>query len=96
MLSLIRNLIIFIALVLGLVFGYLNYGSTSVQLLWGSVDAPLVVLLAIAFVAGLVIALIVCGLKIAGLRTRLAKSRRQLKDAEAEISNLRSMPIHDA
>lgn len=96
MLSLIRNLIVFIALVLGLVFGYLNYAPTSVQLLWGSVDAPLVVLLAIAFVAGLVIALLVCGLKIARLKARLSRSRRRLKDAEAEISNLRSMPIHDA
>lgn len=96
MLSLIRNLIIFIALILGLVFGYLNYAPTSVQLLWGSVDAPLVVLLAIAFVAGLVIAFIACGVKIAKLRSRLSRSRRKLKDAEAEISNLRSMPIHDA
>lgn len=96
MLSLIRTLIIFIALFLGAVFGYLNYASTSVNLLWGSVDAPLVVLIAIAFALGLVIALIVCGIKIAKLKATLSSNRRKLKDAEAEISNLRSMPIHDA
>jgi len=96
MLSLIRNLIIVVALILGAVFGYLNYASTSVNLLWGSVDAPLVVWLALAFVAGLVIAFVVLGLKIIKLRGKLSGSRRKLKDAEAEISNLRSMPIHDA
>lgn len=96
MLSLIRNLIIVVALILGAVFGYLNYASTSVNLLWGTIDAPLVVLLALAFVAGLLIAFVVLGLKIIKLRSKLSSSRRKLRDAEAEISNLRSMPIHDA
>ncbi|MDA3920938.1 MAG: LapA family protein [Salinisphaera sp.] len=96
MLRLIRNLIIIIALFVGVVFGFLNYASTSVDLLWTSVDAPLVLLLAIAFVIGLVLALIVCGLRIAKLRTRLSSTRRKLKDAEAKLSNFRSVPVQDA
>lgn len=96
MLRLIRNLIIIIALFVGVVFGFLNYASTSVDLLWTSVDAPLVLLLAIAFVIGLVLALIVCGLRIAKLRTRLSSTRRKLKDAEAKLANSRSLPVQDA
>jgi len=38
----------------------------------------------------------VCVTRIARLRGKLSSSRRRLKDAQAEISNLRSMPIHDA
>lgn len=96
MLRLIRNLIIIIALFVGVVFGFLNYDSAPIDLLWTSIDAPLVLLLAVAFVVGLVLALIVFGLRVMKLRRRLSSVRRKLRNAEAEISNLRSMPIHDA
>ena len=96
MLRLLRNLIVILAVFIGLAFGFFNYGSTSVDLLWTQTEAPLSVLLGLAFLLGLVLALIVCGLRIAKLRARLSSTRRQLKDAEAEISNLRGMPTHGA
>jgi len=96
MLRLIRNLIVIIGLLLGVAFGFFNYDLASVDLLFMTTEAPLVVLLSIAFVLGLAIAGLVCLGRIARLRGQLSKSRRRLKDAEAEISNLRSMPIHDA
>ncbi|WP_423823840.1 lipopolysaccharide assembly protein LapA domain-containing protein [Salinisphaera sp. SPP-AMP-43] len=96
MLRLIRNLIVIIAVVIGLAFGFFNYNPTSVDLLWTTTEAPLAVLLGLAFLLGLIIALLLCGVRMAKLRARLSSTRRQLKDAEAEISNLRSMPIHDA
>ncbi|MGB7758095.1 MAG: lipopolysaccharide assembly protein LapA domain-containing protein [Salinisphaera sp.] len=96
MLRLIRNLIVILAVFIGLAFGFFNYGSTPVDLLWTKTEAPLAVLLGLAFLLGLIIALVVCGVRLARLRSRLSRTRRQLKDAEAEISNLRSMPIHDA
>ncbi|MGN8160236.1 lipopolysaccharide assembly protein LapA domain-containing protein [Salinisphaera sp. RV14] len=95
MLRLIRNLIVILAVFVGLAFGFLNYGSTSVDLLWTRTAAPLSVLLGGAFLLGLVLALILCGVRMAKLRARLASTRRQLRDAEAEIANLRSMPIHN-
>ncbi|HET7315074.1 lipopolysaccharide assembly protein LapA domain-containing protein [Salinisphaera sp.] len=96
MLRLIRNLIIILALFIGLAFGFFNYGSTPVDLLWTTTEAPLAVLLGLAFLLGLVIALVVCGVRMAKLRSRLSRTRRRLKHAEAEITNLRSMPIYDA
>lgn len=96
MLRLIRNLIVILAVFIGLAFGFFNYSPTSIDLLWTRTEAPLALLLALAFLIGLVIALVVCGVRLARLRARLSSTRRKLKDAETELSNLRSMPIHDA
>lgn len=94
--ALLRNIIIALAIVLGIAFSFFNMQDVSVDLLWTTTHAPLVVLLAIAFLLGFVIAVLVLLYRIAQLRSRLSRSRRELKDARAEISNLRSMPIHDA
>lgn len=96
MLRLLRNLIVIMALLLGVAFGFFNYELASVDLLFMTTEAPLVVLLAIAFVLGAVIVALVFVGRIMTLRRQLTRTRRRLKDAESEISNLRSMPIHDA
>jgi len=96
MLRLIRNLIVILGLIVGVAFGFFNFESVDIDLLFTNTQAPLVVILAIVFVLGLVIAGLVAIAKIARLKGRLSSSQRRLKDAEAEISNLRSMPIHDA
>lgn len=96
MLALVRNLVVVLALVLGAAFSFFNLQSVAVDLLWTTAQAPLVVLLVIAFLFGFVVAVLALLYKLTRLRSRLAKSRRQLKDAQTEIRNLRSMPIHDA
>ncbi len=96
MLRLIRNLIVILGLIVGVAFGFFNFESVDIDLLFTNTQAPLVVILVIVFVLGLVIAGLVAMAKIARLKGRLSSSQRRLKDAEAEISNLRSMPIHDA
>ncbi|GAB3682683.1 lipopolysaccharide assembly protein LapA domain-containing protein [Salinisphaera aquimarina] len=96
MLRLIRNLIVILGLVVGIAFGFFNFEPVNIDLLFTNTQAPLVVLLVIVFVLGLLIAGLACMARIARLRGRLSSARRRLKDAEAEISNLRSMPIHDA
>lgn len=94
--ALLRNLIIVLALVLGAAFSFYNLQAVHVDLLWTQASAPLVVLLVIAFVLGIVVAMIGLFYKLARLRGRLSRTRRKLKDAQAEVRNLRSMPIHDA
>lgn len=96
MVALLRNLVVVFALVIGAVFSFYNLRNVSIDLLWARVDAPLVVLLVLAFVLGFVVALLILAWKLTRARGRLAQSRRELKDAQAEIKNLRSMPIHDA
>ncbi|RJS92680.1 lipopolysaccharide assembly LapA domain-containing protein [Salinisphaera sp. Q1T1-3] len=96
MLSLFRLLIAIVAAMIGLAFGYANFQSTSVDLFWTQTQAPLVLLLAVAFVVGLIVAALICATRLVRMRAQLSSTRRKLKDAEAEISTLRSMPIHDA
>lgn len=93
MLRLIRNLIVILAVFLGLAFGYFNYGSTTVDLLWTRVEAPLAVLLGLAFLFGLLIGFIVCSVRMIKLRARLSRARHRIKEAETELSELRP-PTH--
>lgn len=96
MLRLIRNLIIVLALVVGIAFGFFNFSPVTVDLLWVDSRVPLIVVLVVAFVLGFGLALLLLLLRLVGLRSNLRRSQRQLKDAQGEIRNLRSMPIHDA
>lgn len=96
MIALIKTLVIVFAIILGAVFGFYNMQSVTVDLLWAQVDAPLVVLLVVAFALGFAIALIVLTWNLTRLRGRLSQARRELRDARTENKNLRSMPIHDA
>lgn len=89
MLRLIRNLVVLLAVAIGVAFGYLNYNSTPIDLLWTHARAPLSMLLGLAFALGLVVALIVASWPLVRLRARLAGTRRRLKHAEAELARLR-------
>jgi len=96
MLALLKTFVVVFALVIGAVFSFYNLHDVSIDLLWLRLDAPLVVLLVATFVLGFVVALVLLAWQLTRVRGRLAQSRRELKDARAEIKNLRSMPIHDA
>lgn len=96
MLRLIRNLVIVLALVVGIAFGFFNFNPVTVDLLWVDSRVPLVIILVVAFVLGFGLALLLLLTRLIGVRRSLRRSQRQLKDAQGEIRNLRSMPIHDA
>ena len=96
MLALLRNLVVVLALVLGAAFSFFNLQNVVVDLLWTTTQAPLVVLLVVAFVLGFAVAVLAMVYKLTQLRARLSQARRKLKNAQTEIRNLRSMPIHDA
>lgn len=96
MLRFLRNLLVVAALALGIAFGYVNFQQVTVDFLWTDARVPLVVVLVVTFVTGFGLALLLLVARLIGLRANLAKARRQLKDAQSEIRNLRSMPIHDA
>lgn len=96
MIRLLRNLVLLFALALGITFGFFNFQLVTVDLLASEVRVPLVVVLILDFILGFGLALMLLLARTLKLRTDLARERRQLKDAQAEIRNLRSMPIHDA
>lgn len=96
MLRLLRNLALLFALALGIAFGFFNFQLVTVDLLFSQLRVPLAVMLVLVFVLGFGFALLLLLARLFKLRSDLARERRHLKDAQAEIRNLRSMPIHDA
>lgn len=96
MLRLLRTLVIVVALVLGIAFGFFNFDPVDVDLLLSEARVPLVVVLVAAFIIGFAIALLLLLGRVLVLRRALSRTRRDLDEARTEIRNLRSMPIHDA
>lgn len=96
MLTIVRNVLIILAALLGVVFAYFNTSRVQIDYLFGQQDMPLVLALALALMLGLALGLLL-GLPYT-LRTRssLATTRRRLQQAEVEIKNLRNQPLHDA
>lgn len=93
MLRLIRALIVILAVVIGLAFGFFNFSPTQVDLLWTTTQAPLSIMLALAFLLGIVLTFLVCGWRLARLHRNLSKARRKLKNTEKELSNWRRTPV---
>lgn len=96
MFRLLRNIVIVVALVLGIAFGFFNFQLVTVDLLFSETRVPLVVILILDFVLGFGVALLLLIGRILSLRRSLSRARRDLADTRTEVRNLRSMPIHDA
>ena len=96
MLTILRNLLIILAALIGVVFAYFNTDRIQVDYLLGQQDMPLVLALSVVLLIGLALGILI-GLPYT-LRTRsnLASTRRRLQQAEVEIKNLRNQPLHDA
>ena len=96
MFHILRNVLIILAALIGVVFAYFNTAQVNVDYLFGAMDMPLVLALAVVLVVGLALGILI-GLPYT-LRTRgdLSSTRRRLQHAETEIKNLRNQPIHDA
>jgi len=95
-----RNLLFFLVVILGLllatVFAALNPGLITLDLAFTETEVQKSLALTVAFGAGWIFGLgsaALVLLKSANDRRRL---RRSLNLAEAEVKNLRSMPIQDA
>ena len=88
-------LIVFFVLLV-VIFSWRNPGSVEIDLAFGNYEVSkaiaFVVTLAIGWVWGLLTATVFI-VRLLGERRRL---RKRVKLADAELSNLRSLPIHDA
>lgn len=96
MFRVLRNIVIVVALVLGVAFGFFNFQLVTVDLLFSETRVPLVVILILDFLLGVGVALLLLLGRVLSLHRKLARTRRDLVDTRAEVRNLRSMPIHDA
>lgn len=90
----IITLIVFLALLIcGLFFGVLNADAVTLNYYWGQSQVPLSLLLVIMMIIGAaagVVASLAMSLK---LRHQNAQLRRQLREQEKELANLRAIPL---
>lgn len=95
MLPLLRNAIILMALLIGIVFGYFNTDEVPVDYLLGQQSMPLVLALSIALLTGLVLGILISLPYAIRHRTETTSVKRRLQQAESELKNLRNLPLHD-
>ena len=84
-----------VVLVLGLFFGVLNADSVKLDYYWGSSQVPLSLIIVAALFCGAVLGVLSCMVIILRLRHRISRLRREVRDVEKEVKNLRTLPIKD-
>lgn len=89
-LAIILLLAVFIA---GAALGYFNYGFVTFDYLFGSTQVRLVVLIVLTVIAAALLTLLLCAVRLFSLSGEARRLRRQLRDAETELKNLRNLPI---
>lgn len=96
----VRNFIyvvlIIAVLLLVTAFAALNPGQITLDLAFVDTEIQKSLALTLAFGAGWVFGLLCAGLILLRTLNERRKLRKSLNLAEAEVKNLRSMPIHDA
>lgn len=82
-----------IVLCLGASIGYFNAQPVEFYYLIGSIKLPLIALIVGIFLMGVASTLLLTMIRIFGLKGEVRRLRRQLSDAEAELKNLRNLPV---
>ena len=95
-----RNVVIIAAaaiiLILAGFFAYLNQDPVALELAFARVDVPGWQAHMGMFIAGWVFGLVCAAIIILRLMNQRRKLRRSIRLAEAEVSNLRTLPMQDA
>jgi len=92
----LRLIVIFLLLVVfsvGASIGYFNAETVRFHYLVGSVDIRLAVLVVAAFALGVVLTVVFTALRLLALNREIRRLRRQLRDTETELKNLRNLPL---
>ena len=93
MLRILLVLLLLAVFIGGLAVGYANATPVTFDYLFGKTELSLVALVLAVFVAAVLLTLLVCAGRILRLSADLRRARRQLRDAETELKNLRNLPI---
>lgn len=95
MLKTLGLLLLILIFCLGVTIGYYNATPVTFDYLVGSVQIQLVVLLLVDFAVAVLITAVLCGGRILVQRAQIRRLRRQLRESDTELKNLRSLPIKD-
>ena len=88
-------IVVLVALV-GLSFALINAETVTLNYYFGSIQAPLSLVIVIALAAGAAMGVIASMWVVIGQKRELAKLHKAVKGAEKEITNLRSLPMKDS
>ncbi len=91
MLRIVILLLLLFVFVLGASLGYFNSERVSFHYLFGSADVSVAVLVIVSFLSAAILTLLLCGLRMLGLLQDIRRLRKQLRDAETELKNLRNL-----
>ncbi|MBT8143236.1 MAG: LapA family protein [Gammaproteobacteria bacterium] len=93
--TLVFVLLLIIVFLLAAVFAYLNPGVVSLNLAVGEFEIPKAQAFAITIAVGWVLGALSATVLVLKLMRDRAKLRREVRLAEAEADNLRSLPLRD-
>ncbi len=96
MLRILLILLLVLVLCLGASVGYYNSQQVEFDYLAGKIEVPLIALLIAEFGVAVLLTLLVCYARVFSLKSEIRRQRKQLRDAEAELKNLRNLPLKDA
>lgn len=88
-------LFVVVFLLAGAIFAALNANTVYVDLVVGSAEPKLFVLVLLVFASGFVLGFSAMALRMMSLRHEHRITRKKLKEAQEEVRNLRNMPLTD-
>jgi len=89
-------IVLLIVLVFGASFAALNAGLVPLDFYYGSIQLPLSLVLVFSLVSGVLLGLMAALGKIIVLKREIKKLRRDVRNTEKEVTNLRALPIKDS
>lgn len=96
MARIVNAIAILLVLLLVLLFTLLNSEPVTINYYFGDVPAPLALVLVLTLIIGALLGLFSGILVILASRRQIAKLRRQIRNTEEEVMNLRKLPIKDS
>lgn len=91
--KIVRSLLLLITLLLGLVFAFFNLEPVRLDFLLGETHWPLVAAMAIALLLGYALGILSILPTLMRQRGVMLIQRRRVLNAEAELKNLRNLPL---
>lgn len=92
----LRILILIIVLgfaFLGAAIGYHNAAEVEFHFLAGQVQISLIVLLVGVFLCAVILTLLICFVRMLGMKTEIRSLRKRVNRSEAELKSLRDLPL---
>ncbi len=87
------SLLLITVLVLGASIGFFNAQPVTLNYLFGELQLPLFAVLIADFLIAVLLTLVVLSARMFRGNREIARLRRQLRDTESELRNLRNLPV---